>query len=197
MITVGITGGIGSGKTYVSKLFLHIGIPVYYADQQTKILYTTNKSLKDKLISTFGAQVYLPSGEINKTFLREILFSNSAARKKINQIVHPYVMEDFKNWCLYKKNVPYILKESALLFETGLFKTLDKTILIIAPDKLKKERIKKRDNISEKIILQKMTTQLHDSEKEKFADFIIINDGKRLLLPQVLNIHEQLLKVNR
>lgn len=197
MITVGITGGIGSGKTYVSKLFLHIGIPVYYADQQTKILYTTNKSLKNKLISTFGAQVYLPSGKINKTFLREILFSNSAARKKINQIVHPYVMEDFKNWCLYKKNVPYILKESALLFETGLFKTLDKTILIIAPDKLKKERIKKRDNISEKIILQKMATQLHDSEKEKFADFIIINDGKRLLLPQVLNIHEQLLKVNR
>lgn len=195
MIKVGLTGGIGSGKTYLANIFSHLGIPIYYSDDRTKSLYKNNPQLKSNLISEFGHQVYLPSGEINKDFLRKIIFDSPGLRTKINQIVHPFVIADFQKWYNLQKNVPYILKESALLFETNLFKTLNKTILIKASNELKIKRLKKRDNLSVSEIQQKMATQLSDTEKTKKADFVIFNDEKKLLLPQILTIHKQLLDI--
>ncbi len=192
MIKVGLTGGIGSGKTFLANIFSHLGIPVYYADNRAKSLYKTSPELRVAMISEFGKQVYLPNGEINKNFLRKIILSDSESKEKINKIVHPFVTADFDAWCHQQKAVPYVLKESALLFETGLFRLLDKTILVISTDELKVNRIKERSHLSDIEIQKQMKIQLPDTEKEKFADFVIINDEKKLLLPQVLTIHQQL-----
>ncbi len=195
MIRVGLSGGIGSGKTFIAEIFSHLGIPTYYSDERTKLLYQTNSELKSALIALFGHQVYLPSGIIDKDFLRQIIFNNTEKRESLNRLVHPFVITDFNEWCLQQTNVPYILKESALLFETGLFQQLDKTILAVAPEDLKIKRLTKRDNLSPIEIKKKMVTQMQDTEKEKFADFVIINDEKKLILPQVITIHKQLLNI--
>jgi len=195
MIRVGLTGGIGSGKTYVANIFLHLGIPVYNSDEHTKQLYATNQELKRLLTGKFGHQVYLSNGNINKDYLRKMVFSDSETREQINRIVHPFVMADFNQWCSNQKAVSYIIKESALLFETGLFRSLDKTILVKSPNELKIKRLSERDGFSVDEIKKRMAVQLTDAEKEKMADFVIINDEKKLLLPQVLTIHKQLLNI--
>ncbi len=192
MIKVGLTGGIGSGKTFLSEIFIHLGVPVYFSDQRTKLLYQTNSTLKAALIQSYGNQIYLPSSKINKDFLRQIIFNNPKERERINQLVHPFVMADFNHWCMQQIHAPYILKESALLFETGLFRQLDKTILVVAPEQIKIKRLIEREKQSPAEIRKTMTTQMSDDEKEKFANFVIINDEKRLLLPQILAIHQQL-----
>ena len=196
MIKVGLTGGIGSGKTFLANIFSHLGIPVYYADNRAKLLYTTNQELKSAMIAEFGNQVYLPTNKINKNFLRKIIFSNPESKEKINKIVHPFVTTDFEKWCHQQKNAPYVLKESALLFETGLFRLLNKTILVTSSEELKIKRIKSRDNLSDNEIQKQIAAQLPDTEKEKFANYIIINDEKKLLLPQVLTIHQQLKNIS-
>ncbi len=196
MIKVGLTGGIGSGKTFLANIFSHLGIPVYYADSRAKLLYTTNQELKSAMIAEFGNQVYLPTNKINKKFLRKIIFSNPKSKEKINKIVHPFVTADFEEWCHQQKGTPYVLKESALLFETELFRLLNKTILVTSPKELRIKRIKSRDNLSDNEIQKQIAAQLPDTEKEKFADFIIINDEKKLLLPQVLTIHQQLKNIS-
>ncbi len=195
MIKIGLTGGIGSGKTYVATIFLHLGIPVYNSDEHAKLLYTTNFDLKSLLIETFGNHIYLSNGDIDKEYIRQLVFSNSENREQINRIVHPFVMSEFNLWCSKQKVVPYIIKESALLFETGLFRQLDKTILVKSPDELRIKRLKARDKGSVEEITTKMAVQMMDAEKEKFADFVIINDEKKLLLPQVLTIHQHLLDI--
>jgi len=192
MLKIGITGGIGSGKTFIAKIFTHLGIPVYYADQRTKELYNTNKNLKHLLITTYGKQIYLPSGHINIEFLRNLIFNNPDKRKEINKIVHPFVIADFNEWYNTKKHAPYILKESALLFETETFKQMNFNILVTAPNTIKIKRIQQRDKIKPSEIRKIMATQMNDKEKKKKADFIIINNEKKLLLPQVITIHQQL-----
>jgi len=195
MIKVGITGGIGSGKTYVADIFLHLGMPVYNSDEHTKRLYTTNLELKTLLIENFGSYIYRSNGDIDKDYLRKMVFSNSETRERINRIVHPFVMADFNRWCSNQKEVSYIIKESALLFETGLFRRLDKTILVKSTNELRIKRLSERDGFSVDEIKKRMSVQMTDAEKEKIADFVIINDEKKLLLPQVLTIHKQLLNI--
>lgn len=193
MLKIGLTGGIGSGKSYIADIFRHLNISVYVADTRTKELYVESKELKSKMIDAFGKNVYSQSGYINTTYLKELIYNDHEKYKQVNAIVHPIVINDFYKWCEDKKDEKYIIKESAILFETGLYRKLDKTILIIAPEELRLKRIQKRDIDLVEEIKKKIKAQWTDDAKLKFADYLINNDENSLLLSQVLSIHNKLL----
>ncbi|MFD2201508.1 dephospho-CoA kinase [Shivajiella indica] len=190
---VGITGGIGSGKSTVAKIFSIFGIPVYFADDRAKWLMANDPSLKQQICDTFGQESYLENGSVNRTFLASHVFSDEEKVKKINSLVHPAVKRDFENWVTAQKS-PYILKEAALLFETGSYKELDKTINVSAPLKIRITRILLRDpHRNEKQIHDIIDKQLPDEEKNNLANFVIKNSDNKLLIPQVIKIHQELI----
>ena len=193
MIAVGLTGGIGSGKSTVARMFEKLGIPVFYADKESKEILTTNQQIKEKLSALFGEELY--KGEkLNRAFLAAQIFRDKDALQKVNNIVHPAVAERFLAWSK-EQNAPYVLQEAAILFETGGYKRFDKNILVTAPKQLRISRIKQRDNVSEEEINQRMQNQWEESHKLPLADFVILNDESEMLLPQILRIHEDLLKI--
>src|SRR3972149_10212134 len=193
MIKVGITGGIGSGKTTVAGIFRQLGIPVYEADKQAKILMNTNKDLITRLINAFGKKIY-NGNTLNTKLLASIVFQSNDYVKKINDIVHPYVRENFILWLKNKNNNKYVIEEAAILFETGFYKEFDKIITVTAPKELRINRIIKREKVNKQQVLQRMNKQWDDEAKIKHAHFVIINDDKRMALPQVLKIHDELNK---
>jgi len=184
--TVGITGGIGSGKTLVSKIFAVLSVPIYNADSRAKELI--NSTLIDPITKVFGSDSY-ENGVLNRTYIAKLVFGNNKQLQLLNSIVHPAVAIDFKHWVSEHKNSKYVLKEAALLVETGSYKQLDKLIIITAPSQLRVERIKKRDAFRSKEEIEKiMESQVSDKEKVVLADFVINNDETGLLIPQVLGI---------
>ena len=193
MIKVGLTGGIGSGKTLVSKVFELLGVPIYNSDIEAKKLYMFDIEVKKQIINYFGSDVYFENGNLNKKFLSEIIFNNSEALKKINSIIHPEVKKHFNIW-VKNQNSPYIIKEAAILYESGAYKSLDKIIVVTAPEIIRIERVVKRDNVKEKSVKERMKNQINQNEILKISDFEIINDGKKMILNQVLKIHKQFLK---
>jgi len=193
MITVGLTGGIGSGKSTVAKVFEKLGIHVFYADEEAKEILRSNHQIKEKLISIFGNQLY-KDGILDRKFLAAQIFKDKNALERVNNIVHPAVIARFLEWCSAQK-APYVLQEAAILFETGGYKRFDKNILITAPKELRIARIKQRDNASEEEIVQRMKNQWEESHKLPLADFVILNDESEMLLPQILGIHENLLQI--
>lgn len=189
MLKVGLTGGIGSGKTLVSRIFRVLDIPVYYADDRAKELMVTDYKIISGLKSKFGEQVYLANGELNKSFLREKIFNDPVARTFIDTLVHPVVREDGHNWFSAQKNTPYAIKEAALLIESRNYLDLDKLILVESPLSLRIPRIIQRDGITAEEAEKRIKSQMKDEEKAKFADFIIKNDNRHSLISQVLEIH--------
>jgi dephospho-CoA kinase len=184
MLKVGITGGIGSGKTHVTKMFKHYAtinskiIPVYYSDERSKYLLNHDLSLKDRIYEAFGKASYL-NGELNSKYLASKVFSDPIELKKLNDIAHPAVENDFNIWCkgYQSKNIKYVLKESAILFESGLHRKMDKNILVYAPLEIRIKRIKNRDpQRTEEDILDILTRQMKESDKKNLADYIIAND---------------------
>ena len=190
MLRIGLTGGIGSGKTFISGIFEHLGIPVYYSDERAKQLML-NK-LKPDIINLLGQESYLSNGQLNKPYIGKRIFSDPSLRESLNRLVHPAVQDDFEQWCSMQKS-PYILKESALLFESGLYKTLDQIILVTAPLALRIARIQQRDNLSKNDIEARLKSQINDEEAKKLAHHIIVNDEKILILPQIISIHNKLI----
>ncbi|MFN3999711.1 dephospho-CoA kinase [Algoriphagus sp.] len=189
---VGITGGIGSGKSTVCQMFQILGIPVYSADDRAKWLMSNDSNLKSQLINEFGADTYLHDGSLNRIFLAEQVFSDPEKVKKINSLVHPAVGTDFKSWA-ENQTAPYLLKEAALLFETGSAEELDKVINVSSPLKIRMARVLMRDtHRSEEQINQIINQQLPDEKKNELADFVIKNSENKLLIPQVLEIHKKL-----
>lgn len=191
MQIIGITGGIGSGKTTVCKLFERMGVPVYYADDRAKWLLNNQKDVIQQVKNLLGEESYL-NNEINKTYIANKVFHNKDLLQQYNEIVHPVVAFDTLEWMqqyLYKK---YILKEAALLIETGIYKTLDKLIVVTAPIDLRIERVIKRDRLSKKEVEARINNQMPQEEKIKYADFVVINDGKHNLEEQVNKIHTAL-----
>ncbi len=189
-ITVGITGGIGSGKTLVSKLFAVLGVPIYNADKRAKELI--NSTLIDSITKTFGAESY-ERGVFNRAYIAQQVFGNKEQLQLLNSIVHPAIAVDFKNWVSTHENSKYVLKEAALLVETGSYKQLNKLIVITAPYRLRAERVKKRDVFRSKEEIEKiMESQTSDNKKVGLADFIINNDESSLLIPQVLEIDKKI-----
>ena len=192
MLKVGLTGGIGSGKTTVSKILINLGLPVYNSDQRAKWLMNNDPSLKEQIIHLLGKKAY--TNEIlNKSFISDIVFHNSNVLKQLNKLVHPKVTQDFKIWLLSHSNSEIIFKEAAILIESKAYLEMDKIILITCPKKIRIKRILKRDLMDQNSILKRIDNQMIDTEKLKFADYIIKNNGNRTSLKnEVRNILDQL-----
>lgn len=188
MKKIGITGGIGSGKTYISNIFKSLGIPLFNSDIEAKTLMNSSKKLVSQIKKEFGEDIYT-NENFNKEKLSSIVFSNSDKLQKLNSLVHPIVKEEFNNWCK-KQTSPFLIKEAAILFESKSHLGLDAVICVSAPLELKIKRLFKRDNFSEMEIKKRIDNQISQDEKEKLSDYIILNDEKELLLPQIIKLHK-------
>lgn len=193
MIKVGITGNIGSGKSTIAKLFALLGIPVYDADSRAKSIMVEDEQLKSELITQFGQETYFADATLNRAHLSQQVFNNPAQLKILNSIVHPGVFRDFNFWLNQYKatQIPYILKEAALLIESGSYKDLDYLILVQADEEIRLQRSMARDAASAEAILARMKNQMPQENKLPFAQFFIQNNND-LLIPQVLAIHREL-----
>ncbi len=187
-IKIGITGGIGSGKTTVCKIFEVLDIPVYYADIEAKKIVNSDIEIKKSLISLFGKEIYLQNGTINKEKLSNIIFNDKQSLAKVNSIIHPVVRKYYEQWIVDNKHYKWTVKEAAILFESGSYKQVDKIITVVSPLETRIDRIMKRDNTNREIVLKKINNQMSDEEKIKKSDFVIYNNDKTLLLPQILKI---------
>lgn len=186
MLKIGITGGIGSGKTYVCKVLEKLGYPVFYSDVEAKKLMLNNENVKYNIQNLLGTEAYI-FHELNKEYIAEKIFKNQELRTELNKIVHPVVFQEFEKWSKNQTN-KIVFNESALLFETGSYKRFDKNILITAPEKIRINRIKKRDKIDEDEISRRINSQLNEEEKWKLSDLIIINDDSHLIIPQLITM---------
>ena len=195
MIKVGITGGIGSGKTTVCKVFQILGVPIYFADIRAKVILDTNEEVKLKIINCFGNELLSDSGFVDRIKLAAFVFNSKEKLEKLNAILHPLVQIDFENWLKQHATYNYILKEAAILFESGSFKNLDSIITVIAPLDLRISRVMFRDDISKSQIESRIDKQISDEEKIKRSQFVIYNNEEEFLIPQILKIHKQLLNI--
>lgn len=193
--SVGITGGIGSGKSLICKIFSVLGIPVYSSDERAKWLMAHDTDLKAQLTRYFGREAYGPEGKLNRSHLANVIFKDEANRQLLNSLVHPRVGQDFQRWRILHTDSPFTLKEAALLFETGSYQELDRTINISAPEELRIQRVLLRDRQRDRKQVEAiMQNQWTDTEREKQADYTIKNDELHLLIPKVLTLHQHLLK---
>ena len=191
MKIVGITGGIGAGKSIACEIFRIIGVPVYDADSRAKALMNENKKIKDEVIQLFGEQSY-EQGIINRVHIGKRAFHHPELLKQLNQVVHPEVARDFESW-QQTKTTKYVLKEAALLVETGSYKHLDHLIVVTAPEEIRIQRVLKRDpHRNQSDVKAIIDRQMSEEEKVKVADSIIHNDDYQLVIPQVLSVHRQL-----
>jgi dephospho-CoA kinase len=191
MLQVGITGGIGSGKSLVVKIFQCLGVAAYDADSRAKYVMTTDGILISNIKKEFGDLSYDNEDNLNRSYLSSVVFHDPAKLQKLNAIVHPHVAEDYKAWVARNRNQPYLLKEAALLFESGTYKSLDKIIVVSAPTELRVKRVLQRDqHRTEQQVKDIIERQLPEDEKLKRADFVIKNDESQLVIPQVLNLHQ-------
>ena len=193
MLKVGVTGGIGAGKTLVCKIFEVLGVPVYYADEAAKELMQQNEKLIAELKIHFSDAVY-DGINLNRKYLSNLIFNNPEKRELLNTIVHPYVIQDGIDW-MKKQQSPYAIKEAALIFESGSQESLDHIIGVFAPNSLKILRTIKRDHSTREEVLQKIESQIEDGIKMKLCDDVITNDDQHLLIPQVIAIHEELCRM--
>ena len=188
MLKVGITGGIGTGKTVVAKIFETLGVPVYYAHTAAKTIINTNPEVKQHIIAQFGPESYIQD-KLNTPYISGIVFKDSDKLQTLNSITHPVVIQHSRNWLLRQQS-SYALKEAALLFESGSYKELDIIIGVASPFETRVERVMERDNISREAVLQKMGKQMDEDEKIAKCDYIIYNDEKQMVIPQVLALNK-------
>ena len=191
MLKIGITGGIGSGKTTVAQVFEVLGIPVYNADKAAKRLMNEDEALKEKIKQQFGNDVY-KNEKLDNKHLAQIVFSSEEKLNILNSMVHPATINDANAWML-KQSTPYTLKEAALLFESGAAELLDYVIGVWAPAPLRLQWVMQRDNSSREEVMARMNRQMDEDIKMKLCNFIITNDEQQLLIPQVIALHEKLL----
>jgi dephospho-CoA kinase len=184
--TIGITGGIGSGKSIVSRILQLMGYPVYSSDQRAKEIMHEDRSLITDLKNLFGEEAYLDSN-LNRPYIAAQIFRDDSKRTAMNELVHPAVRADFQNWVKQQKS-PLVFQESALLFETGSYKLFDGVILVSAPEEVRMQRIMERDQLTDEQVRARFNAQMPEEEKMKLTGHIIYNDGNHLLVPQILDI---------
>jgi dephospho-CoA kinase len=189
MKRIGITGGIGSGKSFVANIIEKMGYPVYYSDVRSKELTNTHPIIRKGLIDLVGENVYFGS-ELDKKVLATAIFSNDELRLKVNQLIHPIVRQDFEDWAKAQTS-DLIFNEAAILFETGAYRNFDATILIYAPIELRLKRVLKRDIITQEEVLARINNQMSDKEKLKMTPYSILNDGESPLLKQIEDVIEK------
>ncbi|MVZ61469.1 dephospho-CoA kinase [Sphingobacterium humi] len=191
-LKIGITGGIGVGKSVVARIFKILGVPTYDADKEAKAIMYTNDQVRAALVDTFGKEVYHADGSLDRAWLSARVFSNETELKKLNAIVHPAVIQAGEDWA-DAQTTAYSLKEAALLFESGSYKALDYCILVSSPEDVRIQRVMARDGLTEAEVRQRMSKQMPEAEKEALADFIIYNDDEHSLIEQVMQLHQQFL----
>ncbi|RYU89947.1 dephospho-CoA kinase [Mucilaginibacter terrigena] len=189
MFKVGITGNIGSGKTTVCKIFEVLGIPVFYADDAARDVMVTDGELIAGIKQTFGSQAYLAGGNLNRKYIAGIVFNNKEQLSKLNALVHPAVFRAFDKWVLDQKDAPYVLKEAAILFESGSYKMCDRSVLVTAPLALRIKRVTDRDGITADEVKSRNDRQFTEEQKLALANDVIINDDTQPVIPQVLKLH--------
>ncbi|QBA64367.1 dephospho-CoA kinase [Muriicola soli] len=192
MIRVGLTGGMGSGKTTIAKMFIELGIPVYNSDMEARRLLMEDAEIRKAVIALFGDSAYV-GGQLNRTFIAEKVFSDSELLEQLNQVVHPAVRADFREWAK-RQTAPYVIQEAAILYENGGFEEFDYMILVTAPKKTRILRIKQRDQLSEEDILKRMKHQWSEKRKKALADFVIHNSDLPGSQARVKEIHRQLIE---
>jgi len=190
-VLVGLTGGIGSGKSTVAKVFESLGVPVFHSDVVAKSIVDNDADVIGEIVAEFG-DIYL-DGELDKVKMATIVFNDKKALETLNKIVHPKVALYFENWVEEHRAESFLIKESAILIETGAYKHMDEIVLVTAPESIRIQRVVLRDSISEQKVKDRIQSQLSDTEKNKFANFTINNDGELLIIPQVLEIYKMLL----
>lgn len=193
MLRVGLTGGIGSGKSLISSILIKLGVPVYHADSEARRLMDHDPILKKKIIEGFGEKAYDKDG-LDREFLASQIFDDREKLLSVNAMVHPVVHEDFLQWTNRHKASPYVVEEAAILIESGAYKEMDHTVLVTAPEELRISRVMERDGTGRDAVLKRMSHQMKEAKLKKLADHLIINDEKQMLLPQVITLHNKLLK---
>lgn len=191
MIKIGLTGGIGSGKTTVATVFNSFGIPIYNSDVRAKHIMNTDVELVNDIKQLLGQHAY-KEGEINRPYISKKVFSTPSLLQQLNNLVHPKVAQDFSKWCDQHKNHPIIIKEAAILIESKAYLTLDKIVVVNAPEETRIARVQQRDNADIEAVKARIRNQIPEEERNKYADFIINNDGETSLIIQVKAIIEQL-----
>jgi len=192
-LLIGLTGGIGAGKTVVAKIFEFLRVPVFNSDTEAKRILSVNKNVRKKVIELFGSEAYSEL-EPNRKYIADRIFSDDEMREKLNAIIHPAVGEAFKLWAQEHSDCPYVLKEAAIIFETGGERKLDGVVIVTAPKAVQIDRVMKRDKVSENQVRDRIAAQWTEEEKLKKSDYHIVNDGKTAVIPQVLAIHSELLQ---
>ena len=198
MLKVGITGGIGSGKTIVCRVFALLGVPVYDSDFRAKWVMQHDPRLRQELTEAFGEKTYTPTGQLDRPYLASLVFNQPAKLTQLNSLVHPRVKDDFANWLGSHQNQPYILKEAALMYESNAYKQVQKVITVSAPLELRLARVLHRDPHRQVADVQAIVDkQLPEAERQQRADFIIFNDDRQPVIPQVLALHQTLLHLSQ
>lgn len=195
MRIIGITGGIGSGKTTVAKLFSLLGIPVYSADDAAKEIMRKDPLLVQQIKDTFGAEAYSEDGSLNRKYIANIVFNDKEQLEKLNSLVHPATIRDSEEWAK-RQNTPYVIKEAALMFETESFHHVDRVIMVYAPQALRIHRVMQRDGVGRDDVLARMHKQMDEKIKLKLADHVVYNDEQQMVIPQVLALHKQFLALS-
>ena len=191
MKCIGLTGGIGSGKTTVARIFNMLNVPVYNSDDAGRKITDKNPLVKSAIKNQFGDDMFDENENLNREKLSAIVFNDSTALAKLNAIIHPAVANDFKTWCANQSS-PYVIKETAILFEHGLDKHLDGVIVVEAPDELRIKRVMRRNGITEEAVRNRIQQQLPQNELISRADWVIHNNEEELLIPQVLDIYSRI-----
>jgi dephospho-CoA kinase len=194
MLKVGLTGGIGAGKSIVAQIFEVLGIPVYHADQEAKRLMQNNPSLMEKIKIAFSEKAYV-EGALDRKFLSSLVFNDKKKLELLNNIVHPFTIQDGLEW-MKRQTSPYAIKEAALIFESGSQGEFDAIIGVFAPPALRIHRTIQRDQVEREKVLNRMENQLDENIKMKLCDHVLINNEQTLLVPQVIALHEQLIKLS-
>jgi dephospho-CoA kinase len=190
MLKIGLTGNMGSGKTTVSKVFEILGVPVFYADDEAKKIMVTDPLLMSGIKSAFGDQAYFEDGVLNRKYISGIVFNDEAKLNELNALVHPAVFRAFDTWVANIKDVPYIVKEAALLFESDSYKLCDYTVMVQAPLEDRIKRVMQRDGLSRAEVESRNARQFSEEQKTALADYVIKNDNVQLVIPQVLELHK-------
>ena len=189
---VGVTGGIGSGKTLVCNILNKLGVPVYNADREARRLMEEDSELAGQISRLLGERAYR-DGKLDRSYVSEQVFGNAELLRSLNKLVHPAVRRDFTDWASRQEDAGYVVEEAAILFESGAHRFLDRTVLVLAPDKVRIKRVMERDGVDEASVRKRMTHQMDEDRKKEMADHLIYNSGEEMLLPQVVDLHEKLL----
>ncbi len=194
MKLIGLTGGIGSGKSTVASLFITLGIPVFESDERAKYLMINDPIIRENILMLFGMEAYIPNNELNRAWIASRVFTNEKLLNQLNGIIHPAVYSDLVNWANKDEQLasPYLIQESAILLEENLTDRLHAVILVVANEKARIERVMNRDQVTKEQVLQRMQYQWPDEKKIPLSDYVIYNDGERPLINQVMDINKMI-----